>query len=55
MKYPNAVIRDSTYQSLPARGVWIEILIQDDRTLAHWSLPARGVWIEIPQYSTRPR
>ena len=37
----------SFLRSLPARGVWIEILL---RSAAGWcfrSLPARGVWIEI--------
>ena len=35
-------------KSLPARGVWIEI-VNGDSVDGHasWSLPARGVWIEI--------
>ncbi len=33
--------------SLPARGVWIEILKQKNRYGVCLSLPARGVWIEI--------
>ena len=33
--------------SLPARGVWIEILRSWRMALYAVSLPARGVWIEI--------
>ena len=33
--------------SLPARGVWIEILTVSRLNLNPPSLPARGVWIEI--------
>ena len=40
------------YESLPARGVWIEI-VRDNDNLPVWrmSLPARGVWIEINEIS----
>ena len=34
-------------QSLPARGVWIEISWQAVLAARHGLLPARGVWIEI--------
>ena len=38
----------SNCQSLPARGVWIEIYqAQDGSNRTVMSLPARGVWIEI--------
>ena len=35
--------------SLPARGVWIEIMVIHSKLGCwyRWSLPARGVWIEI--------
>ena len=33
--------------SLPAWGVWIEILINDNVEVESASLPAWGVWIEI--------
>ena len=33
--------------SLPARGVWIEIVQDFEQLDGHGSLPARGVWIEI--------
>ena len=33
--------------SLPARGGWIEILINDEGFISVESLPARGGWIEI--------
>ena len=36
-------------QSLPARGVWIEIQkVSMNEETFYKSLPARGVWIEIP-------
>ena len=34
-------------RSLPARGVWIEILSSRTLQVLVPSLPARGVWIEI--------
>ena len=34
-------------QSLPSRGVWIEISMTKQSSAARWSLPSRGVWIEI--------
>ena len=34
-------------ESLPARGVWIEMLDVLDDLVPVRSLPARGVWIEI--------
>ena len=34
-------------ESLPARGVWIEIARLDSIEKELASLPARGVWIEI--------
>ena len=34
-------------ESLPARGVWIEIWATDTTGVAAMSLPARGVWIEM--------
>ena len=33
--------------SLPARGVWIEIIDRTSSITPTLSLPARGVWIEI--------
>ena len=36
-----------TYASLPARGVWIEIITTAIDVASARSLPARGVWIEI--------
>ena len=33
--------------SLPARGVWIEIMHEAIMRAVWVSLPARGVWIEI--------
>ena len=33
--------------SLPARGVWIEIMLGYSGSMPSESLPARGVWIEI--------
>ena len=36
-----------TCWSLPARGVWIEIVCQHTERRKDKSLPARGVWIEI--------
>ena len=45
----------SFLRSLPARGVWIEIVSgQGDRRVVQ-SLPARGVWIEISRRPTTQR
>ncbi len=38
---------ERTQRSLPARGAWIEILIEDFDNFYDKSLPARGAWIEI--------
>ena len=40
--------RQRRHESLPARGVWIEIFHSWFGTAHGLSLPARGVWIEIP-------
>ena len=34
--------------SLPARGVWVEIIVPPKKKPGLRSLPARGVWVEIP-------
>ena len=34
-------------ESLPARGVWIEMQNRSCESASGSSLPARGVWIEI--------
>ncbi len=36
-------------ESLPARGVWIEIVNMRSHYENQSSLPARGVWIEITE------
>ena len=45
--------------SLPARGAWIEVVVEyDDRFRCIQSLPARGAWIEVhfnPNISPRLR
>ena len=41
----------SSGSSLPARGVWIEIVYRIMECLLSQSLPARGVWIEIGEKS----
>ena len=33
--------------SLPTRGAWIEMLIEDNSLLRILSLPTRGAWIEM--------
>ena len=40
--------------SHPARGAWIEILLDDSHVQALLSHPARGAWIEI-QFDDRNR
>ena len=42
--------------SLPARGVWVEILLhRRSQRMRPQSLPARGVWVEITsQVPRRP-
>ena len=39
--------KQKAFASLPARGVWIEIISISAPSLSNSSLPARGVWIEI--------
>ena len=39
--------------SLPARGVWIEIVLCPIPLAGKLSLPARGVWIEIGDYCSK--
>ena len=35
-------------ESLPVRGAWVEILLNDCGLPAcRWSLPVRGAWVEI--------
>ena len=41
--------------SLPARGVWIEMLLTVSGNYGIESLPARGVWIEILCYTAGDR
>ena len=41
--------------SLPARGAWIEIFLDEQERDFHRSLPARGAWIEILFFATRPK
>ena len=36
--------------SLPARGVWVEIIESENNLELAKSLPARGVWVEIRRY-----
>ncbi len=48
MKLQIIGVGDRLTQSLPARGVWIEIgALADGVSAQERSLPARGVWIEI--------
>ena len=48
LKYDVADRVDGREGSLPARGVWIEIIKVVTQTVTGFtSLPARGVWIEI--------
>ena len=49
MKYRQRRTEAGGGRSLPARGVWIEILTQKKLVIGSVkSLPARGVWIEMP-------
>ena len=41
------IICNNTWESLPARGAWIEIQMTFRHYLTNQSLPARGAWIEI--------
>ena len=51
MKYQLALARYTWEGSLPARGAWIEIVLQIFDALVNGrSLPARGAWIEIRFY-----
>ena len=47
MKYLGGGIILRGGESLPARGVWIEIVTAGKVQAGAMSLPARGVWIEI--------
>ena len=53
MKFPGIVLLLPLWQSLPARGVWIEIRQPPCCGSSRKSLPARGVWIEIEEYRSR--
>ena len=41
------IICNNTWESLPARGAWIEIIFVSTYTALPKSLPARGAWIEM--------
>ena len=47
MKCCIQIICNNTWESLPARGAWIEIQMTFRHYLTNQSLPARGAWIEI--------
>ena len=47
LKWQCRVDGEALGESLPARGVWIEIVQCEYVLPAELSLPARGVWIEI--------
>ena len=47
MKSVTVTCEKAVYESLPARGAWIEIKNQEPDPVSWQSLPARGAWIEI--------
>ena len=47
MKFGGRLLDVELVLSLPARGVWIEIITKWHSLTRLGSLPARGVWIEI--------